>query len=152
MPAVSAGILLWRRRRELEVLLAHFGGPMWRNRDAGAWSIPKGLIEPGEQPEDCARREFEEETGLRPEGPLVPLGEIRQKGGKIVIAFALQGDFAPEALVSNLFTVEWPPRSRKFAAFPEIDRVAWFALPEAREKMLPSLIPLLDRLPEVLAA
>ena len=146
MPQVSAGILMWRRRGErIEVLLAHFGGPMWSNRDEGAWAIPKGLIDPGESPETAARREFEEELGVKPDGDLLPLGRIRQKGGKWVEAFALEGDLDPERIVSNAFTLEWPPRSGRFRSFPEVDRAAWFTLDEARAKILPSQSPILDR-------
>jgi predicted NUDIX family NTP pyrophosphohydrolase len=149
MPQLSAGILMWRPRGGgLEVLLAHFGGPMWANRDTGAWAIPKGLAEEGEDLEACARREFEEELGAAPEGELVPLGRIRQKGGKWVEAFALEGEFDPTALVSNSYTLEWPPRSGRFRAYPEVDRVAWFTLAEAREKILPSQLQILDRLAE----
>jgi len=145
MPQLSAGILMWRRRGgEVEVLLAHFGGPQWRNRDEGAWAIPKGLVEAGEALEACARREFEEELGVRAAGVLVPLGRIRQKGGKYVEPFALEGDLDPEAIISNRFTLEWPPRSGRFASFPEVDRAAWFALDEARARILPSQIPILD--------
>ena len=146
MASLSAGILMWRRGGGgLEVLLAHFGGPIWAKRDAGAWAIPKGLVEEGEDLEACARREFEEELGAAPEGELVPLGRIRQKGGKWVEAFALEGDFDPEGLASNQYSVEWPPRSGRLRSFPEVDRVAWFALAEAREKILPSQIPILER-------
>jgi predicted NUDIX family NTP pyrophosphohydrolase len=153
MGQLSAGILMWRRRDTgPEVLLAHFGGPMWRNRDAGAWALPKGLVEPGEDPAACARREFEEELGTRPEGELTPLGRIRQKGGKQVEAFALEGDLDAERIVSNQFTMEWPPRSGRFETFAEIDRAQWLALGAAREKILPSQVPLLDRLEQVLAA
>jgi len=145
MPQLSAGILMWRRRGGArEVLLAHFGGPQWRNRDAGAWAIPKGLVEAGEDLEACARREFEEELGVRPDGELVALGRIRQKGGKLVEPFALEGDLDPAAISSNGFTVEWPPRSGRFQAYPEVDRAAWFPLGEAREKILPSQLPILD--------
>ena len=145
MPPLSAGILMWRRRGgEVEVLLGHFGGPQWRNKDDGAWAIPKGLVEAGESLEDAARREFEEELGVRPEGPLVPLGRIRQKGGKLVEAFALEGDLDADAIVSNSFTLEWPPRSGRFDSFPEVDRAAWFGLSEARAKILPSQQPILD--------
>ena len=152
MPQASAGILMWRRRDEgIEVLLGHFGGPMWRNRDAGAWAIPKGLVEPGEDAAACARREFEEELGVRPEGDLVPLGTIRQKGGKQVEAFAFEGDLDTGQIVSNEFTMEWPPRSGRFESFPEIDRAAWLGPAEARDKILPSQKPLLDRLAEALA-
>ena len=145
MPQLSAGILMWRRRGgEREVLLAHFGGPMWAKRDAGAWAIPKGLVEEGEDLEACARREFEEELGVAPQGELVPLGRIRQKGGKLVEAFALEGDLDAERIVSNRYTVEWPPRSGRFRTYPEIDRAAWFSLAEARDKILPSQHPNLD--------
>jgi len=136
---------MWRRRgEERQVLLAHFGGPQWRGKDEGAWAIPKGLVEPREALEACARREFEEELGVRPEGRLVPLGRIRQKGGKYVEPFALEGDLDPEAIVSNSFTVEWPPRSGRFRAYPEVDRAAWFSLEDARRKILPSQLPILD--------
>lgn len=153
MAEVSAGILMWRRGADgaVEVLLGHFGGPIWARRDAGAWAIPKGRIEPGEDEEACARREFEEELGVRPEGALVPLGRIRQKGGKWVEAFALEGELDPDAVVSNAFTMEWPPRSRRLQSFPEIDRAAWFGLARAREKILPSQSPVLDLLEERLA-
>lgn len=145
MSEISAGILMWRRRAgATEVLLGHFGGPYWAKRDAGAWAIPKGLIEPGEEAEACARREFAEELGVRPEGPLTPLGRIRQKGGKWVEAFALEGDLDPDAIVSNLFTVEWPPKSGRFQSFPEIDRARWFGLAEARAMILPSQRAILD--------
>ena len=145
MAQTSAGILLWRRRGgEREVLLAHFGGPQWRRRDEGAWAIPKGVVEPGEDSADCARREFEEELGARAEGELTPLGRIRQRGGKWVEAFAMEGDFDPEAIVSNLFTLEWPPRSGRSQTFPEVDRAAWFDLERARAMILPSQRPILD--------
>ena len=145
MTNASAGILMWRRRDgEPQLLLAHFGGPMWRNRDDGAWAIPKGLIEPGEEAEETARREFEEETGHKPDGALIPLGRIRQKGGKWVEAFALEGDLDPASIVSNRFTTEWPPRSGRFESFPEIDRAEWFGLAAARKKILPSQLPLID--------
>ena len=145
MAVVSAGILLWRRRGgEREVLLAHFGGPQWQGRDEGAWAIPKGVVEPGEDPADCARREFEEELGARAEGELAPLGRIRQRGGKWVEAFAMEGDLDPDTIVSNRFTLEWPPRSGRFQTFPEIDRAAWFGLEQARAKILPSQVPILD--------
>jgi predicted NUDIX family NTP pyrophosphohydrolase len=146
MPQLSAGILMWRRRQsEVEVLLAHFGGPMWANKDDGAWAIPKGLVEEGEDLEACARREFAEELGAAPEGELVPLGRIRQKGGKLVEAFALEGDFDPERIVSNNYTIEWPPRSGRFGSWPEVDRAAWLTLAEARARILPSQLPILDR-------
>ncbi|HEX8643613.1 MAG TPA: NUDIX domain-containing protein [Allosphingosinicella sp.] len=147
MPQESAGILLYRRRgEEIEVLLGHFGGPYWRGKDDGAWAIPKGLIEAGESPEAAARREFREEMGTRIEAPLTPLGRIRQRGGKTVEAFALEGDLDAEAVVSGEFTIEWPPGSGRFESHPEVDRAAWFELGEARLKMLPSQLPLLDLL------
>ncbi len=146
MPQLSAGILMWRRREgHKEVLLAHFGGPYWAKRDAGAWAIPKGLVEPGEDAAACARREFEEELGTRPEGELVPLGRIRQQGGKWVEAFALEGELDPAGIVSNAFTLEWPPRSGRQRVYPEVDRARWFTLAEARAKILPSQRPILDR-------
>ncbi len=152
MVELSAGILLWRRSGEtVEVLLAHFGGPLWARRDAGAWAIPKGLVEPGETLEAAARREFREELGMSPQGPLVELGRIRQKGGKLVEAFALEGDLDPDAIVSNSFNMEWPPRSGRRQTFPEVDRAAWFDLEEARRRILASQLPILDRLTEALA-
>jgi len=143
---LSAGLLMWRRAPggETEVLLGHFGGPFWAKRDAGAWAIPMGLIEAGESAEQAARREFGEELGTAPEGPLVPLGRIRQKGGKWVEAFALEGELDAAAIVSNCFTLEWPPGSGRIAAYPEIDRAAWLTLAEAREKILPSQRAILD--------
>ena len=143
---LSAGILLWRRNADgtVEVLLGHFGGPLWAKKDAGAWAIPKGLVEAGESAEQAARREFQEELGFLVDGGLVPLGRIRQKGGKIVEAFAMEGDLDAAAIRSNAFTLEWPPRSGRMQSFPEIDRAAWFSLAEARAKILPSQTPLLD--------
>jgi predicted NUDIX family NTP pyrophosphohydrolase len=147
MPVLSAGILLYRRREGgLEVLLAHPGGPYWRHKDEGAWMIPKGLVEEGEEPLACALREFEEELGIRCPGTPEPLARIRQKGGKWVEAFALEGDLDADAIVSNMYKAEWPPRSGTFQSFPEVDRAAWFGLALAREKILPSQAPLLDAL------
>ena len=147
MTPASAGILMYRvRGGALEVLLAHPGGPFWRRRDDGAWSIPKGEISAGESPEAAARREFLEELGVEPAGTPQTLGTLRQRGGKIVEAFALEGEFDVESLRSNTFEIEWPPRSGRRAAFPEIDRVAWFDLALARAKMLESQLPFLDRL------
>ncbi|MGQ0702949.1 MAG: NUDIX domain-containing protein [Gemmatimonadales bacterium] len=152
MPKRSAGILLFRRvRGELEVFLVHPGGPFWARKDLGAWTIPKGEIEPGEEPAAVARREFEEETGALIREKMVPLATIKQAGGKIVEAWAVEGDFDPERLRSNTFTMEWPPRSGRSQEFPEVDRAAWFGLAEARAKFLPSQLPLLDRLAELLA-
>jgi predicted NUDIX family NTP pyrophosphohydrolase len=135
--------------RSLEVLLVHPGGPFWRNKDEGAWSIPKGEIDVGENPEDVARREFLEELGTVPIAPLQPLGEVRQRGGKRVHAFAMKGDLDVGAVVSNTFEIEWPPRSGRTQTFPETDRAEWFALPAARTKILDGQRPLLDRLEEL---
>jgi predicted NUDIX family NTP pyrophosphohydrolase len=147
MPRRSAGILLYKRDAgELQVLLAHAGGPFWQKRDLGAWTIPKGEFDPGEAPEAAACREFREELGTAPAGKLEPLGELVQKGGKHVIAFALEGDFDAAALRSNTFELQWPPRSGRMRAFPEIDRVEWMTLAVARAKILPSQAVLLDRL------
>jgi predicted NUDIX family NTP pyrophosphohydrolase len=147
----SAGILLYRRDADgLRVLLAHPGGPFWRRRDRGAWTMPKGEMAPGESAQAAARREFAEETGQPPAGVLRPLGSLRQKGGKWIEAFALEGDFDPAALRSNSFDCEWPPRSGKLASFPEIDAVRWFDLTAARECILASQAPLLERLQALL--
>ena len=147
MAASSAGILMYRvTGPSLEVLLVHPGGPFWRNKDDGAWSIPKGEIAAGENAEDVARREFLEELCSRLAGPLQPLGEIRQRGGKRVHAFAIEGDLDLESIKSNTFEMEWPPRSGRRQTFPEIDRAGWFALPEARVKILEGQRPLLVRL------
>lgn len=145
---LSAGILLWRRGTEgtIEVLLGHFGGPLWARKDAGAWAIPKGMVEEGETPEQAARREFQEELGFAAKGALTPLGRIRQKGGKYVEAFALEGDLNPAVIRSNHFTLEWPPRSGRMQSFPEIDRAGWFTFVEARTKILPSQEAILDLL------
>ncbi|MEA2296060.1 MAG: hypothetical protein QOE86_3699 [Solirubrobacteraceae bacterium] len=148
MPAVSAGVLLYRRTPALEVLLVHPGGPFFARKDAGAWSIPKGELEPGEDPEARARIEFAEETGTALPGdvPLRPLGEIKQKGGKVVHAFAAEGDLDADAIVSNTFELQWPPRSGRTQTFPEVDRAAWFGLDEARQRINPAQAGLLDRL------
>ncbi|WP_133498774.1 NUDIX domain-containing protein [Cognatilysobacter terrigena] len=147
MPQESAGILLYRKERDgLHVLLAHPGGPFWHSRDDGAWSIPKGGPNPGETPEETARREFEDELGMPATGDLAPLGRLRQKGGKWVEAFAMEGDFDPAQLNSIMFRMEWPPRSGRFTEFPEVDRAQWFPLQRAHTKMLESQRPLLDRL------
>jgi predicted NUDIX family NTP pyrophosphohydrolase len=150
---VSAGLLLFRRRAgRLEVLLAHPGGPFWANRDAGAWTVPKGLAEPGEDLLSAARREFAEETGLRPDGPFLPLGDVRQKAGKVVHAWACEGDADPDRLTSNTMSVEWPPGSGKRVEFPEVDRCAWFGPTEARAKLNPAQAAFVDRLEAALAA
>jgi predicted NUDIX family NTP pyrophosphohydrolase len=134
MPQVTAGIALYRDGPAAgrEVLLVHPGGPYWAKRDVAAWSIPKGLVGAGEDLEAAARREFAEEVGTAPAGPLVPLAELRLSGSKRLVAFALQGDFDPSSLVSNSFELEWPPRSGLIRSFPEVDRARWFSLDEAR--------------------
>ena len=137
---------MYRRRPGLEVLLVHPGGPFWKNKDQGAWSLPKGEYAEGEEPLTAALREFEEETGQRPEGDFRPLGEVRQAGGKVVTAWAFEGDFDPGALRSNRFSMEWPRGSGKMREFPEIDRAGWFGLDAAREKILKGQAPFLDRL------
>ena len=142
---ISAGVLAYRRGRRLEVLLAHPGGPYWRKRDAGAWSIPKGVVE-SDDLLACARREFNEETGLTAEGEFVPLAPQRQKSGKLVHAFALESDFDLSRVSSNTFEMEWPPRSGRKQAFPEIDRVAWFDIDTARQKILPGQLAFIDEL------
>ncbi len=147
MPTMSAGILMYHRGNAgLVVLLVHPGGPFWRNRDLGAWSIPKGELDGSEDPEAAARREFAEELGVAASGPLRPLGQVRQRGGKIVLAYALEGTLDADAVRSNQIPIEWPPRSGRMVHIPEIDRAAWFPLRLAREKILASQRPFLDRL------
>ena len=138
-----------RQETGLRVLLVHPGGPFWRNKDDGAWSIPKGECTADEDAETTARREFLEELGARPRGTLVPLGSIRQRGGKQVDAFALEGEFDVERLSSNTFEIEWPPRSGRRQAFPEVDRAAWFSPDEARQKINQAQRQLIDRLEEL---
>ena len=148
----SAGVLMFRRGTgALEVLLAHPGGPFWAKKDEGAWTIPKGMIEEGEDRIAAARREFSEETGHSPTGEFVSLGSVKQKSGKIVHAWAVEGEFDPSRLVANLCEVEWPPRSGRKILVPEIDRVEWFGLDAARVKILPAQSPFLDRLVAALA-
>ena len=143
----SAGILLYREHDGvLQVLLAHPGGPYWRRRDEGAWTLPKGGIQAGESPEAAARREFEEELGLPPRGALQPLGRIRQRGGKWVTGFALRGEFDVAQLASNLFECEWPPRSGHRLTVPEVDRFAWVRPEEAAVKLNPAQVPFVERL------
>jgi predicted NUDIX family NTP pyrophosphohydrolase len=152
MPKQSAGLLLFRRRASaLEVLLVHPGGPFWAKKDQGAWSIPKGEYEPGEDPLVAARREFAEETGIVPEGDFVTLKPLRQAGGKLVHAFALEGDCDPEAIRSNTFVMEWPPRSGRRQEFSEVDRAGWFTLEEAQRKLLAGQVPLIQELARLLA-
>ncbi len=146
---VSAGILAFRLRRGLELLLGHPGGPFWRGRDDGAWSIPKGMVESGD-PLACAKREFNEETGLTANGPFMALTPARQKSGKLVHAFALEADFDLSGFSSNAFEMEWPPHSGKQQRFPEIDRVAYFDLATARRKILPGQRPFIEELVRLL--
>ncbi|MBT3162448.1 NUDIX domain-containing protein [Streptomyces sp. Vc74B-19] len=148
--ARSAGLLLFRRTGEgVEVLLGHMGGPFHARRDAGAWTVPKGEYEPDEPAWEAARREFEEELGLPPpDGEAVPLGEVRQSGGKTVTAWAVEADLDPAAVVPGTFTMEWPPRSGRTREFPELDRVAWFSLDRAREVVVSAQTAFLDRLAE----
>ena len=147
MAKKSAGLVMYRiRGGALEVLLVHLGGPFWAKKDAGAWFIPKGEIEPGEDELAAAQREFEEETGFKPAGPFIALGSVRQKGGKVVTAWAFEGNCDPAALKSNTFKMEWPPRSGKQREFPEVDRAAFFTIEAAREKIHPAEFELLGRL------
>jgi predicted NUDIX family NTP pyrophosphohydrolase len=148
---ISAGLLAYRRRPGLEVLLAHPGGPYWARKDDGAWTIPKGLV----RPDDLltgARREFTEETGLKAEGPFAALEPVRQKSGKTVHGFAFEGDFGLDSFVSNTFEMEWPPRSGKRQTFPEIDRIGWFAVDEAMRKIIAYQRPFLEELKAMLAS
>jgi predicted NUDIX family NTP pyrophosphohydrolase len=149
VPKRSAGILLYRAR---EVLLVHPGGPFWARKDAGAWSIPKGEYEDGDDPRSAALREFEEELGSPlPAGTeLVDLGTVKQKSGKVITAYAAEGDLDPDAIRSNTFTTEWPPRSGRMQEFPEVDRAGWFSLDEAAEKLNPAQAELLVRLAPLL--
>jgi predicted NUDIX family NTP pyrophosphohydrolase len=147
----SAGILLYRRSgARLEVLLGHPGGPYWARKDEGAWMVPKGALEPGEEPLQAALREFSEEVGPVPVGTPVPLLTVRQNGGKLVEVFALEGDFDPKALASAEFELEWPPRTGKMRRFPELDQVEWMEMGEARRRILASQQPLLDALEKLL--
>jgi predicted NUDIX family NTP pyrophosphohydrolase len=146
-PKRSAGVLLFRRTASgIEVLLAHPGGPFWKHKDEGAWSIPKGEYGDQEDPLAAAKREFAEETGVTPSGDFIPLGEVRQPGGKIVSVWAVEGDLDPRNLLSNTFSLTWPPNSGKWQEFPEIDRAEWFSLVTARRKILKGQTEILDRL------
>jgi predicted NUDIX family NTP pyrophosphohydrolase len=148
---ISAGILAFRRRSGLEVLLAHPGGPFWAKKDDGAWTIPKGLVDPDEDLLTAARREFTEETNLKADGDLIALAPVNQKSGKAVHAFAFEANFDLADFASNTFEVEWPPRSGRRQSFPEIDRIAYFALPIAKVKILAYQLPLLRELERHLA-
>ena len=147
----SAGLLLYRRTPTgIEIYLAHPGGPFWRNRDLAAWTIPKGEINPDEDPLDAARREFEEETGIVATGPFIPLGSIRQKAGKVVQAWAWEGDADPAGLTSNMARTEWPRGSGRWITYPEVDRCAWFAPDVARTKINAAQAELIERLERTL--
>jgi predicted NUDIX family NTP pyrophosphohydrolase len=149
---ISAGILPFRRHGELAVLLAHPDGPYWVKKDAGGWTIPKGLVDPGEELLAAALREFTEETGFTPREPFIELRPVKQKSGKTVHAFACVGDYDPAKFVSTTFEIEWPPRSHRRQSFPEIDRLGWFGLAEANEKILSYQRPFLRELEEMLKA
>ena len=150
MPAESAGVLLWRRRQSAgEVFLIHPGGPFWKNKDAGAWSIPKGLIDPKEDHLAAAKREFREETGLTIDGAYVLLGRFKQSSAKMLTVYAVEGDCDPAQLISNTFSLEWPPKSGRKQDFPEADRGAWFGAEEAAEKILKGQTALLKALADL---
>jgi predicted NUDIX family NTP pyrophosphohydrolase len=146
MPKHSAGLILYRRGPNLQVLLAHPGGPFYARKDLGVWSIPKGEADPGEDLLAAARREFQEELGFSPDGELVPLGSVTLKSGKIVHAWAIEGDWDPTLIKSNAFPMEWPPHSGKQAEFPEVDRAQFFDIEEARRRINPAQAELLTRL------
>ena len=155
MPTRSAGLLVHRTRADgvLEVLLVHPGGPFWARRDHGAWSIPKGEVAEGEDPLACARREFAEELGVAPpDGEPIRLGEVRQKAGKLVTAWAVEGDLDPRTVASNTFALEWPRGSGRLREFPEVDRAEWFDLEEAAVRILEGQRPLLEALQEAIAS
>ena len=142
---ISAGLLMYRTRaNKVEFLLVHPGGPFWRNKDAGAWTIPKGEIEPSEEALAAAKREFEEELGVKPAGLFIELAPIQQKGGKIIHAWAFEGEADPDRISSNVFSMEWPPHSGRLQEFPEVDRAAWFDLETAKSKINPAQIALLE--------
>ena len=151
MPKLSAGLLLFRRReKELNVFLVHPGGPFWQKKDLGSWTIPKGEVIPGEDLLSAAQREFQEETGIVPTGNFQSLGEIRQPGGKIVTAWAVEQDCSP-VIRSNTFSLEWPPKSGRIQEFPEVDRAEWFSLQEAASRIHPAQAPFLTRLQSLLS-
>ena len=142
---ISAGLLMYRTRaNKVEFLLVHPGGPFWRKKDAEAWTIPKGEIEESEEALATAKREFEEELGIKPTGPFIELAPVRQKGGKIIHAWAFEGEVDPDRISSNVFSMEWPPRSGRLQEFPEVDRAAWFDLETAKSKINPAQIALLE--------
>ena len=147
----SAGILLYRMKKVPEFFLVHPGGPFWKGKDNGAWSIPKGEFSSGEEGLAAAKREFEEETGKSISGTFVPLQPVKLKSGKIVYAWAVEGDIEASSIVSNHFKVEWPYRSGKWQSFPEVDQAGWFSAREAREKINPAQVPLIDELEKIVA-
>jgi len=152
MAKISAGLVMYRERGgRLEVLLVHPGGPFWAKKDQGAWSLPKGEVGPGEDGLATARREFEEETGIRPRGDLISLGTVTQKGGKTVEAWAFQGDCDPQTIRSNTFTMEWPPRSGKHPEFPEVDRTEFFEIKQAKKRINPAQVALLEKLEQIVS-
>lgn len=151
MAKTSAGLILYRMQSgQLEVLLVHPGGPFWSKKDEGAWFVPKGELNVGEEPLAGAKREFEEETGLKPEGEFLALGSVKQKSGKTIVAWAFEGDCDPSSIKSNTFTIEWPPKSGRQQEFPEIDRAGFFTVTQAKAKMHPVEYPLVLRLHELL--
>lgn len=151
MAKLSAGILVFRRpTSDVEVFLVHPGGPFWEKKDVGAWSLPKGEYTQGEDPFSVAKREFEEETSLKIDGNFIALGDIRQPSGKVITAWAVEGEADPTRVKSNLFTMEWPPKSEQTQSFPEVDRAGWFVLSDARAKILKGQVGFLDRLQEKL--
>ncbi|MFI5296038.1 MAG: NUDIX domain-containing protein [Thermodesulfovibrionales bacterium] len=152
MAKISAGILMYRKHSgELQVFLAHPGGPLWAQKDLGAWSIPKGEIDAGEDPLFAAKRELHEETGFKVSGTFIPLTAVKLKSGKVVQAWAVEGSCDPEVIKSNTFSMEWPPRSGRKQVFPEIDRAAWFGIGEANEKINKGQTPLLEELRRLLS-
>jgi predicted NUDIX family NTP pyrophosphohydrolase len=150
MPKHSAGLLMYRRREVLEVFLVHPGGPFWAKKDLGAWSLPKGEFTPEEDALAAARREFQEETGFPAAGEFLPLTPLKQPSGKLIQAWAFEGDCDPGAIKSNTFTLEWPPRSGRIQKFPEIDRAGWFTLEEAKVKIIKGQVGFLEELEEIL--
>lgn len=151
MAKTSAGLILYRMQSgQLEVLLVHPGGPFWSKKDEGAWFVPKGELNVGEEPLAGAKREFEEETGLKPEGEFLALENVKQKSGKTIVAWAFEGDCDPSSIKSNTFSIEWPPKSGRQQEFPEIDRAGFFTVPQAKAKMHPVEYPLVLRLHELL--
>lgn len=151
MPKISAGIILFRfQNRTLQVFLVHPGGPFWAKKDLGAWSIPKGLLDQDEDPLAAAQREFREETGFTFSGNFLQLKPVKQKSGKVINAWAVEGDWNPTEMKSNTFSLEWPPRSGKQKEFPEVDRAAWFDIKEAKERIIPGQLGLLEELQQIL--